>query len=171
ETMVMTRAVPVTAVDASGVTVSAETTPEWRRGRSDDEVALLTRHDHLGFASGAVDGQVVAVARGVLEDGWLGISSVRVDPAFRRQGWATKLLTALSSWAGADAQRCYLQVEADNIGALALYSGLGFTEHHRYHYRRDPDSTRRSARPSASATEAVRNTATTPATNPTIIRA
>jgi ribosomal protein S18 acetylase RimI-like enzyme len=32
----------------------------------------------------------------------------------------------------------WLQVEAGNAPALALYDALGFTPHHAYHYRRAP---------------------------------
>ena len=33
---------------------------------------------------------------------------------------------------------CTLQVVASNAPALALYDRLGFSEHHRYHYRLAP---------------------------------
>jgi ribosomal protein S18 acetylase RimI-like enzyme len=32
----------------------------------------------------------------------------------------------------------YLQVEDANTAARTLYRGMGFTEHHRYHYRVAP---------------------------------
>jgi ribosomal protein S18 acetylase RimI-like enzyme len=32
----------------------------------------------------------------------------------------------------------YLQVADGNAGAIDMYQRLGFTEHHRYHYRRLP---------------------------------
>jgi ribosomal protein S18 acetylase RimI-like enzyme len=42
-------------------------------------------------------------------------------------------------WAGPrGAARVYLQVAVENEAALGLYRGMGFTEHHRYHYRRPP---------------------------------
>ncbi len=36
------------------------------------------------------------------------------------------------------ASAAYLQVETDNGAAAALYDDLGFTTHHAYHYRREP---------------------------------
>jgi N-acetylglutamate synthase len=36
------------------------------------------------------------------------------------------------------AHSCLLQVSDDNVPALALYARMGFTEHHRYHYRPAP---------------------------------
>lgn len=45
----------------------------------------------------------------------------------------------LLRWAVArGAHDCYLQVAAENEAALAFYARIGFTEHHRYHYRRQP---------------------------------
>jgi N-acetylglutamate synthase len=101
--------------------------------------ALLTRHDRVAFAQIDVDGQVAAIGRGVVDDGWLGLSSIAVGPRFRRRGLAHTIVAGLIEWgrtAGAD--RSYLQVESDNAAAITLYERLGFWTHHRYRYRRDP---------------------------------
>jgi N-acetylglutamate synthase len=101
--------------------------------------ALLTRHDRVAFARIEVDGQVAAIGRGVVDDGWLGLSSIAVGPQFRRRGLARAIVAGLVEWARpAGAQRSYLQVESDNAAAITLYERLGFWEHHRYRYRRDP---------------------------------
>jgi N-acetylglutamate synthase len=79
---------------------------------------------------------LAAVARGVVVDGWLCVTAVTVAEEHRRRGLATAVMAALGDWArerGGTA--CVLQVVASNAGALALYDRLGFTEHHRYHYR------------------------------------
>jgi ribosomal protein S18 acetylase RimI-like enzyme len=87
---------------------------------------------------------LAAVARGVLVDGWLCITAVTVDEACRRRGLATAVMAALGSWARErGGQSCLLQVAAANAPALALYARLGFTEHHRYHYRLGPEPERR----------------------------
>lgn len=81
----------------------------------------------------------VAVARGVLVDGWLGVSAVTVAEEHRRRGLATALMARLTGWAaGRGAHSTYLQVAAANTPARALYRRTGFIEHHRYHYRRCP---------------------------------
>lgn len=78
----------------------------------------------------------VAVARGCITDGWLGITAVTVPTRFRRRGFGTDALRAAIDHAESlEAQWVYLQVSRDNAGALALYRGLGFLEHHGYHYR------------------------------------
>ncbi|MEO7261290.1 MAG: GNAT family N-acetyltransferase [Jatrophihabitantaceae bacterium] len=102
-------------------------------------VRLLTRHDRVSFASLSRDGSVVGVARGVVDESWLGVSAVEVAPGHRRSGVASALMRALRDWGRSHAAtRCYLQVEVGNSGALALYQRLGFIEHHRYHYRLAP---------------------------------
>jgi len=103
---------------------------------------LLVRHPHAGFASVELDGRLVAIGRGTVDEGWLGLTAIEVDPDYRRQGVATALIGALAGWAlgagPAAATRCYLQAEDENEPAARLYQRLGFTEHHRYHYRAEP---------------------------------
>jgi N-acetylglutamate synthase len=102
-------------------------------------VRLLSRHDRVRFASISVDRQVRAIARGAVDEGWLGVTAVEVEQGYRRRGLASLLMRALVGWGreqGAD--QCYLQVDTGNTAALALYQRLNFTEHHRYHYRLAP---------------------------------
>lgn len=102
-------------------------------------VRLLTRHDQVRFASLSRDGSVVGVARATVDEGWLGVSAVEVAAGHRRSGVASTLMRALADWGRSQAAtRCYLQVDADNSGALAFYQQLGFISHHRYHYRIAP---------------------------------
>lgn len=66
-------------------------------------------------------------------------TAIETDPAYRRRGLARAVMAALTDHAlRAGATTGLLGVEADNEPALRLYEGLGFTEHHRYHYRREP---------------------------------
>ncbi|MEO8888710.1 MAG: GNAT family N-acetyltransferase [Jatrophihabitantaceae bacterium] len=101
--------------------------------------ALLARHDRVAFATIRLDGEVVAVGRGVLDSEWLGVAAVEVDPAHRRQGLARAVMGALWAW-GRDGggRRSYLQVSGDNRAALALYARLGYWQHHVYRYRTEP---------------------------------
>jgi GNAT superfamily N-acetyltransferase len=79
---------------------------------------------------------LAAVARGVLVDGWLCVTAVTVDDAHRRRGLATAVMAALGAWARErGGSSCVLQVAGANAAARSLYGRLGFTEHHRYHYR------------------------------------
>jgi ribosomal protein S18 acetylase RimI-like enzyme len=101
--------------------------------------ALLTRHDRVAFADLEMDGRTVAVARGAVDDGWLGVMAVEVEPAYRRQRLATAVTAALWQWGAAQgATRSYLQVFAENAAAIALYEKLGYWVHHDYHYRTEP---------------------------------
>lgn len=103
-------------------------------------VHVLVNTENVIFASlHDVDGQV-AVVRGVITDGWLGVTALTVSGTRRRAGIGSVLMSELLRWAaGQGAHSVYLQVAADNAAALALYGGLSFTEHHSYHYRRGPN--------------------------------
>ena len=105
----------------------------------DFAVELLTRHERVTFAGIERAGRIAAIGRGVVDDGWLGITAIDVTPEFRRQGLATEIMHDLFGWGVEhDARDCYLQVDESNAAALRLYAGLGFTEHHRYQYRIRP---------------------------------
>jgi GNAT superfamily N-acetyltransferase len=105
--------------------------------------AVLVNADGPVFASVRVDPEpapLAAVARGVVVDGWLGVTAVTVHERYRRRGLATAVMAGLGAWARArGAHSCVLQVASSNGAALALYARSGFTEHHRYHYRLGPE--------------------------------
>jgi len=70
-------------------------------GAAEAARALLTRHDNAGFASISLDGRVVAIGRGAVDDGWLGVTAVDVVPELRRQGLASAVMRALWRWGAA----------------------------------------------------------------------
>jgi GNAT superfamily N-acetyltransferase len=92
------------------------------------------------FATGpgdAVDAAARAIGRCVVDGRWAGFMAVEVDPAHRRRGLASAVMTALARKAlDEGASAAWLQVEADNDAARALYEGMGFAVHHRYHHFR-----------------------------------
>ena len=70
------------------------------------------------------------------------MTAVTVAEHSRRRGLGTAVMAALGRWARErGGRRCLLQVVETNAPALSLYARLGFTEHHRYHYRSRPDPT------------------------------
>jgi ribosomal protein S18 acetylase RimI-like enzyme len=127
------------------VTIEPALTDAWlavyRSGRADTPAArgVLQRHPRVGFAHLQAKGTIVAVGRGVVDDGWLGVGAVEVLPAHRRQGHARRIMRALRDWGAAHgAERSYLQVSSENAPAVHLYAGLGYWLHHDYRYRTDP---------------------------------
>ncbi|MEU0071181.1 GNAT family N-acetyltransferase [Streptomyces sp. NPDC006332] len=82
-----------------------------------------------------------AVGRCVVDGRWAGFAAVEVAPEQRRRGLATVVMAALARRAlDEGASAAWLQVEADNAGARALYAGMGFSAHHAYHHYRAPGS-------------------------------
>ncbi|AZI57875.1 N-acetyltransferase [Nakamurella antarctica] len=106
-------------------------------------LAVLTRADSPVFLTltDTVTDSLLAVARGIVTDGWLGITAVTVAAQHRRRGIASHVLTELAGWARQrGAHSVYLQVDAGNAAALALYRGAGFVVQHQYEYYRKSGS-------------------------------
>ena len=98
---------------------------------------LISRHDRALFLSIREGEQTIAIGRGAVDDGWVGVTAVEVDPGHRRPGLGRAVLAGLVGAARDrhDASRVYLQVSSENQPAISLYLGLGFWHHHDYRYR------------------------------------
>ncbi|MGY5124403.1 GNAT family N-acetyltransferase [Streptomyces nigrescens] len=139
-----------TGADLSRVALSREPGADWlalynRTGAAEPSaeaartaLQVLTGGPSVWFATvHGADGGTAAIGRLVVDGRWAGFAALEVAPAARRQGLATLVMAALAERALEEgASAAYLQVEADNAGALAFYDRLGFTDHHGYHYRR-----------------------------------
>lgn len=101
-----------------------------------------------GYLTVRRDGDVVAIGRGVVHEGWLGVFSMGVHPAHRWQGHGAAVLAKLLSWGRGDgAERVYLQVADGNRAASGLYASAGLRHHHGYAYLAAHHLTRAAARP------------------------
>ncbi|WGW10566.1 GNAT family N-acetyltransferase [Saxibacter everestensis] len=86
--------------------------------------------------SSVANGQPAGIARLAISQRWAVLSDVNVNPVIRRGGVGTLMVRLLAAHAYQQGFRSLaLQVEEQNEAALRAYQNLGFTEHHRYHYR------------------------------------
>ncbi|WP_443733826.1 GNAT family N-acetyltransferase [Streptomyces muensis] len=130
--------------EGAGVVLSREADEAWlaryqRKGVSEVALKVLGSGPSVWFATvpGAGGGAPAAIGRCVVDGRWAGFAAVEVDPALRRQGLATRVLTALARRAlDEGASAAWLQVEAENMGAREMYAGMGFGAHHSYHHYR-----------------------------------
>jgi GNAT superfamily N-acetyltransferase len=131
---------------ARAVVLSREADEAWlgryqRKGVGEVALKVLGSGPSVWFATvaGTDPGIPAAIGRCVIDGRWAGFAAVEVDPSLRRQGLATTVMAALARQALTEgASAAWLQVEADNTGARALYAGMGFTAHHAYHHYRLP---------------------------------
>ncbi|MGW1720643.1 GNAT family N-acetyltransferase [Streptomyces sp. NPDC002156] len=130
--------------DPDGVVLSREADEAWlaryhRKGVSEVALSVLRSGPSVWFATvpGGAGEPPAAIGRCVVDGRWAGFGAVEVDPGRRRQGLATAVMAALAGRALEEgASAAWLQVEADNAGARALYAGTGFGAHHSYHHYR-----------------------------------
>lgn len=141
---------PVSAAERVSGPVDESATEEWLRacetlygiapGMRPAWRGIMARIEpSTGFAMIRRAGRVVACGFGVVDDGWLGLFEIVVDPQHRRQGLGSRLTESLLAWGRErGAVRSYLQAVADNAPALALYGEFNFTRAYTYWYRRAP---------------------------------
>jgi GNAT superfamily N-acetyltransferase len=86
--------------------------------------------ENKAFVHVALDGAGAGVGMSVLERPWFGIFYIATTPGLRRRGVGRAVIDALTQWARSrGARRGYVQVEATNHPALALYERAGYVEH------------------------------------------
>jgi ribosomal protein S18 acetylase RimI-like enzyme len=87
------------------------------------------------FARLDIGGEPAALGASAVEGEWAGVFGMRTAPEHRRKGLARRILRALLAEADAlGASQAYLQVEADNAPAIALYEREGFGAAYAYRY-------------------------------------
>jgi len=87
------------------------------------------------FARLTLEGRTTALGACAVDGEAAGIFGMRTDPDFRRRGLARRVLDALLDEAATlGARTAYLQVEAANAPAIALYAARGFSTAYRYRY-------------------------------------
>ncbi|TCJ24102.1 GNAT family N-acetyltransferase [Nocardioides jejuensis] len=103
-------------------------------GRPSVAVDLSASGAHaIAEVSSACD--AIAEAAASIDGDWIGIHDLLVDPSHRRRGLARSVVASLLEWGVEQgASTAWLHVETDNAAARALYSSLGFVEHHRMRY-------------------------------------
>lgn len=101
-------------------------------------IAALSRSQSAMYAHITQDGQPVAAGVGAFSQGWASIHGMRTVLAQRGQGLARSIIVALAQEAQKRGiARFFLQVEEENVGAIALYAKAGFQTVWRYHYWRE----------------------------------
>jgi GNAT superfamily N-acetyltransferase len=89
-----------------------------------------------GIGRVMIDGRLAGVGLGVVRENLLGLFSIRTMPEYQRHGVAGSISCALGIWAeDLGATNAFLQVEAKNANALALYDSMRFQTMYTYWYR------------------------------------
>ncbi|MBA4212800.1 MAG: GNAT family N-acetyltransferase [Polaromonas sp.] len=103
-------------------------------GEGLDPVDGASRSRSLGRASGTLfasvreQGQTVACGAASFSHGWLGVHGMRTAASRRGQGLAGRVLHAMAAEAARRGLAgVFLQVDASNLSALALYRRVGLT--------------------------------------------
>jgi len=92
--------------------------------------------DACGVALFDAAGVPVASALMAIADGIVVAGNVVTAADQRRKGYAAAMMATGHAWAhAAGARFAALNVQADNVGAQALYRRLGYTRQYDYHYR------------------------------------
>ena len=143
-------AVPPLTTESAPVTADSQLQTEWLMAYGEQRQvvpgateAVLSGSDGQLFMSvrDSGSGRIVAIARMAIHPGWAGVFGLWVDPAHRRQGLATTLVSAIAMVARENNMPAiYLQVSGDNADGIAFWERLGFSVHHEYTYLARPEA-------------------------------
>ncbi len=145
-TLTWTLAGPLTAADAPGVELLAAPDARFEQvfvdpafGAPDDAAERLAALKRVpaprAYALVMADGAPAAIGATAALEGWAGIMVMRTAPQHRRRGLARQVFRALCGFAARNgAARGFLQVEAENHSAIALYRSEGFGDAYQYRY-------------------------------------
>lgn len=140
QTLVMTRALDALSAPSRSISITDQPSESFwapMRAAAPSPEDFAERRDIVlrteeGSAFAVADD---AVGLGRLTGGLVGLYLMRTAPSARRQGYARDIVRALCAW-GKDhgATTAYLQVEASNEAAVALYVNESFARAYAYHY-------------------------------------
>lgn len=100
-------------------------------------VKVLSRSKGMRYASVREGGRTVAAGAMAFGHGWASVHGMRTEKAMRGRGLAGRVLTGLADAALSQGfDRVFLQVDAENPPALALYRRAGFETCWTYSYWR-----------------------------------
>ena len=133
---------PLAAADFAEVVGALRGSPPAQRAAQAQRLALSPVPYQGWVLRRAEDGAVLACGQTAIEADLVGLYDLFTRSDARGQGLARKLCTTLLAQArAAGARTAYLQVEADNPPARAIYHRLGFADAYAYHYRTpEPDA-------------------------------
>jgi len=118
------------------VQISNYPTGDWLELHGDNEIAaelmLRTPSKYLHLYE---QSELVATSRAAFTEDWAGISRVRVRQDKQSQGLGKKMMLAtLNEIRNNGFENAFLQVESENVKALAIYHSIGFSLHHYLNY-------------------------------------
>lgn len=109
---------------------------QWLGLQSDHHLKNLMQRYPAKYGLIKSGGSVKAVGRIATLGTWAMATRLFVDPSHRGKGLAQQLMLRLMAAAKEDgATKIALQVDLENVAALALYDSMGFRLHHKYVYR------------------------------------
>ena len=112
--------------------VTGAVLPKWRAGLSE---IIQSIEPDVGMFVQNRDGSPAATAICVQDGDIAGLFEVATAVVHRRRGITRANLSAALKWAAKrGARTAWLQVEAENHAAIALYEGMGFRPFYGYHY-------------------------------------
>lgn len=138
---------PIEVPGHDGVALSSPPVPEFvaavgtmRGSTATQQAAHLERLSQTALPVLALvarlDGAVVGAGQVALEGDLAGVYDVVTVEEAQGKGIATTMVNELLLWAwNLGASRAYLQVDAGNAAALAVYAKFGFATAYTYHYR------------------------------------